>query len=68
MLADRIGAALAVRNGAALESRNDVDMWLSNFLAPAMSQGYGLTTTYAHMRVTEIANTLPGYAVPRPAA
>ena len=62
MLADRIGAALAVRNGAALESRNDVDMWLSNFLAPAMSQGYGLTTTYAHMRVTEIANTLPGYA------
>jgi phage portal protein BeeE len=67
MLSDRVGAQLALRGEASvrqarLESRNDVDGWLTNSLLPAIAQGYGLTTTYAHMRVTEIANTLPGYA------
>ena len=57
MLAERIRSRLAK-----VETRNSVDDYYSNILAPALASNMGLTTTYAHMRVTEIANTLPAYA------
>lgn len=58
MLADQIRARLLPRT----ETRNSIDDYLTQIMAPAYASGYGLTTTYAHMRVTEIANTLPAYA------
>lgn len=60
-LAGRIQTRLS-RPAAVVEQRNSIDDYYNNILAPAFAQNYGLTTTYAHMRVTEIANTLPGYA------
>jgi phage portal protein BeeE len=48
---------------ARVEQRNDVDMWLQNYLMPAVNSGmYGLNTTWSNHRVTEIQQTLPGYA------
>lgn len=60
MLANRIATRLA--STRTVETRNSIDDYYSNIWSPAMAQGLGLTTTYAGMRVTEIANTLPGYA------
>lgn len=65
VLADRVASRLAIRSRtpAREETRNDVDMWISDLLRPAMAQGYlGLNMTAAHQRVTEISQTLPGYA------
>lgn len=69
-LADRV-AALARR-----EERFSVDTWISDYLIPAGTFGYngqrypygglggtpGLTQTLGGLRISEIANTLPGYA------
>ncbi len=43
------------------EQRNSIDDYYSQIWAPAWTQNYGLQTTYAHMRVTEVANSLQGY-------
>lgn len=43
------------------EIRNSIDDYYSQIWAPAWAQNYGLQTTYAHMRVTEVANSLSGY-------
>lgn len=68
-LADRI-SALARRG----EERFSVDTWISDYLIPAGTFGYGgqrypyglggsgLTQTLGGLRISEIANTLPGYA------
>lgn len=61
MLADRIRTRLA-RRAEPLESRNDIDMWLSDFAIPAFAQGYPLRMSSPGQRVTEVAQTLPGYA------
>jgi phage portal protein BeeE len=46
-----------------VEQRNDVDMWIQNFLIPGVGQGTaGLNTTYARGRVTEVQQTLPAYS------
>ncbi len=62
-LAGRVSARLSPRpvEVRQVEQRNSIDDYYNQIWAPAQ-QNYGLTTTYAHMRVTEIANTLPGYA------
>lgn len=60
VLADRIATRLAPAR--TVEQRSSIDSYYSDIWAPAMAQNLGLTTTYAGMRVTEIANTLPGYA------
>jgi len=52
------------------EVRNDVDMWLNDYLLPSMGQfgyggssyPYGLNMTGGAERVAEIQKTLPGYA------
>lgn len=41
-----------------VEQRNDVDMWLQNYLLPSG----GLNTTYPRGRVTEVQQTLPAYS------
>lgn len=55
MLADQIRTRLRS------ETRNSIDDWYTQIWAPAWAQNYGLQTTYAHMRVTEVANSLQGY-------
>jgi phage portal protein BeeE len=44
-----------------MESRSSIDDYYSNIWQPAWAQMGGVTQTYAHMRVTEVSNTLPGY-------
>lgn len=68
-LADRV-SALARRG----EERFSIDTWISDYLIPGGTFGYGgqrypygmgtsgLTMTLAGQRISEIANTLPGYA------
>lgn len=66
MLADRVLERASSRGVVAkVESRGDVDMWVSDYLIPAMRQGWiGRTPAMSspHQRVTEIAQTLPAYA------
>lgn len=66
VLADRVLQRASSRSLVpATETRNDVDMWVSDFLLPAIMQGWvGRTpaSSSPHQRVTEIAQTLPAYA------
>jgi hypothetical protein len=51
------------------EQRSSIDLWLSDYLIPAVSQftyqgnvyPFGLNQTYAGQRITEITTSLPGY-------
>jgi phage portal protein BeeE len=65
VLADRIGARLRpAPDTTRSETRNDVDLWVQNFLQPAWSQGYpyGLQMSSPGQRVTEVSQTLQGYS------
>jgi phage portal protein BeeE len=72
-LADRVGALAETRSGRDLarrdESRFAVDQWISDYLIPGGVFGYGghsypfgMSSTHPGQRITETANTLPGYS------